>query len=67
MTTFVYIFRTSDWMVTVDFIMRLLSIIYVLMHICDVEIDYKKDRITKKTAVFKVVFDVLAMYIFVTF
>ena len=54
-------------MVTADFLMRLLSIIYVLMHICDVEIDYKKDRITKKTAVFKVAFDALAMYIFVTF
>ena len=54
-------------MVTADLLMRLLSIIYVLMHICDVEIDYKKDRITKKTAMFKVAFDALAMYIFVTF
>lgn len=54
-------------MVTVDFIIRLLSIIYVLMHICDVEIDYKLERITKKTAIFKTVFDILAMYIFVTF
>ena len=54
-------------MVTIDFLMKLLSIIYVLMHICDVEIDYKKDRITKKIAIFKIAFDVLAMYIFVTF
>lgn len=54
-------------MVTVDFLMRLLSVIYVLMHICDIEIDYKKDRITKKTAIFKTVFDILAMYIFVAF
>lgn len=54
-------------MVTVDFLMRLLSVIYVLMHICDVEIDYKSEKITKKRALFKVAFDVLAMYIFVTF
>lgn len=54
-------------MATVDFIMRLLSIIYVLMHICDVEIDYKSEKITKKTAIFKIAFDILAMYIFVTF
>lgn len=54
-------------MVTVDFIMRLLSIIYVLMHMCDVEIDYKSRKITKKIAIFRIVFDILAMYIFVTF
>ena len=54
-------------MVTVDFMMRLISIIYVLMHICDVEIDYKKNKITKKTAIFKIAFDILAMYIFITF
>lgn len=54
-------------MVTVDFIIRLLSIIYVLMHMCDIEIDYKKNKITKKTAIFRIVFDILAMYIFVTF
>lgn len=54
-------------MVTVDFIIKLISIIYVLMHMCDIEIDYKKDRITKKTAIFRIVFDILAMYIFVAF
>lgn len=54
-------------MVIVDFIIRLLSIIYVLMHICDVEIDYKSRKITKKTAIFRIVFDILAMYIFVSF
>lgn len=47
--------------------MKLLSIIYVLMHMCDVEIDYKKNKITKKTAIFKIAFDTLAIYIFVTF
>lgn len=54
-------------MVTIDFIARLISILYILMHICDVEIDYKSRKITKKTAIFRIVFDILAMYIFVTF
>lgn len=31
-------------MVTVDFLMRFLSVMYVLMHICDVEIDYKSEK-----------------------
>ena len=49
-----------------DYVARLIAILYVLMHMCDVEIDYKSERITKKVAVFRIVFDILAIYIFIS-
>lgn len=35
-------------MVIVDFLMRFLSVMYVLMHICYVEIDYKSEKNNKE-------------------
>lgn len=35
-------------MVTVDFLIRFLSVMYVLIHTCDVEIDYKSEKNNKE-------------------